>query len=116
MDKITLCTDALSDAILQSEQYKNYLYYKELLEREPQLCNLVNDIRRKNFFVQNTADFSSDEASHELEKFKDEYELAKSNEIAYNFFAAELTMCRIIQEVNYKLIKGLDFDISFLNN
>lgn len=116
MDKISACAEELAKAILESEHYKKYLYYKEQLERDPQLYNLVNDIRRKNFLVQNTAEFSSEEASFEIEKFKDQYEFAKSNEIAFKFFEAELTLCRIIQEVNYKLINGLDFDISFLYN
>ena len=116
MDNITRCTNELTKAILESEQYNKYLKYKELLEREPQLNNLVNDVRRKNFLVQNTAEYSSDEAVAELEKFKDEYDMAKSNEIANNFFENELAICRILQEINYNIIKELDFDIDFLNN
>lgn len=115
MQSIDKLTEELKDAILNSEQYKEYLYYKEQLEKEPQLYELVNSIRRRNFMIQNTAEFSGDDVYNETQKYQKEYRDAKTNEIANKFFLSELTMCRIIQDINYKIIRELDFDIDFLN-
>jgi len=116
VESIDKCTEELKKAILNSREYEQYIYYKSQLEKEPQLKELVNYIRRRTFEVNNNADLDRQGIINETESFSKEYKDAKSNEIANRFLNAELTLCRIIQEINRKIISDLDFNVDFLTS
>ena len=115
MQNIDLCTSRLKAAIMASDEYKVYLHYLELIKREPQLFDMVNSIRRKAYAVTNNADLDENGVVNEYNKFKEEYNYVKSNDLARKFLDAELIVCRIFQDINYKLMEDLDFDVDFMN-
>lgn len=113
---IDKCTQKLKEAILKSDEYKEYLHCLEALKREPQLYDKVNYIRRRTFYVNNNSDLGEEQYANEVMQYSAEYDELKANEIARAFLDAELVVCRIIQDINYRLVEELDLDISFMEN
>ena len=53
MNEIKDCIDALLAAIQNSEEYQEFVKYKEELEQDPELLERVNAFRGNNFRLQN---------------------------------------------------------------
>lgn len=114
MQKIDKKTNELREAILNSEEYKKYLIARKKLESEPQIYEAVCAIRRRNYMIQNCEDcYNEDVHDFSERELKRLFQLC-SHEVAFEFLEAELAMCRIIQNINYSIIRDIDFEFEFL--
>ena len=102
----------LSDAILESEEYKQYLAAKNALEQKEDIMLRVNEYRKKNFLIQNSEGGNKQE---EIRRLTSEYYDILNEKIVSDFLQAELLFCRCIQKINAILMEKLDFDVSFIN-
>ena len=102
----------LSDAVLDSKEYKEYLYYLREIKKEPELYARVCDYRRRNFELQNMD--SNDNMFDEVMRFQMENGDIRRNSLADKFFRAELSVCRMLQDINRSLVDVVELDIDFL--
>lgn len=95
--------------IMTSKTYKEYLYQRERIKKQPELYKKVNEFRQRNFDLQNEAD--SDDIFDRMEAFDREYEEFRENPLVDDFLSAELAFCRMMQEVYMLLAEEVDFEV-----
>ncbi len=98
-----------ADRIMASDTYKEYLYQREKIKRQPDLYDKVNEFRQRNFDLQNETD--SEELFDRMEAFEKEYEKFRENPLVDDFLRAELGFCRLMQEVDLLLAQAIDFEL-----
>lgn len=97
-----------ADKIMESDTYKEYLFQREKIKKQPDLYEKVNEFRQRNFDLQNEAD--GDELFDCVEAFEMEYEKFRENPFVDDFLRAELAFCRMMQEVYVLLAEKIDFE------
>lgn len=97
-----------ADTIMTSNTYKEYLYQREKIKKQPELYEKVNEFRQRNFDLQNEAD--SEDIFDRMEAFEREYEKFRENPFVDSFLQAELAFCRMMQEVYVLLAEEIDFE------
>lgn len=109
MEEINRATQELVAAIKGSEIYKQYLNEKEKLQDFPRLKDGIDEYRKKNFELQNSQDV--DNLFERVDEFEREYEDFRENPFVNDFLAAELSICRLIQEVYVSITEAINFDM-----
>lgn len=105
-------TVELTQAIVDSEEYKNYLYYLREIKKQPELYEKVCDYRRRNFELQNMD--VSDNMFDEVMRFQMENAVIRKNELVNEFLKAELSVCRMLQGITRTIADSVDLDTDFL--
>ena len=96
----------LIGAIKESREYRNYVSGKEKVKEVPELKREIDEYRQRNYELQNSDGIDIET----IEEFRKEYEHLLENPLAADFLAAELALCRRIQEVNLKITESLGFE------
>ncbi len=112
MSRVDELAAELAKAIVESEEYKDFLRCKEEISKNPQLYQAVNELRRHNFELQNTEGVA--DMYEEVVRIFDKYAYIRTNVVANQFLRAELSVCRMIQDIQRTLIEDMDFDVDFL--
>ncbi len=108
MDKRTQeYTDAFVEKLKTTEEYLRYNDQLREIRHYPELMEKINFYREENFVIQNN--YEGDELYDKLEEFSRKYEDFLENSIVANFLEAETAFCRMLQDVNTRMIEGLDF-------
>ena len=97
-----------ADKIMTSGTYKEYLYQREKIKKQPELYEKVNEFRQRNFDLQNETD--SEDIFDRMEAFDREYEQFREDPLVDGFLEAELAFCRLMQEVYALLAEEVDFE------
>lgn len=102
----------LSQAIIESDEYKNYRYYYDELKKNPSLLEAVDGLRRVNFELQNAEGVPNmyDEVSYVFERTAH----IRNNVIANRFLRSEMSLCRMVQEMMGLIFDGIELDTNFL--
>lgn len=95
------------ESIKQTEEYRVYLYKLKELKNDENLYIRVNEMREKNFLLQQA---NSEEVYDLMDALTNEYEDVINIELVSEFLEAEAALCRLIQNFNRELIEGLEFD------
>lgn len=98
----------LVDSIKRTEQYRAYEREKEKVHGFPDLKEQIDSYRMRNFEIQNMS--NDEEIFFKMEEFEKEYEKFRENPIVADFLAAELSFCRLIQNINTRITAALDFE------
>ncbi len=98
-----------ADKIMTSNTYKDYLYQREKIKKQPELYEKVNEFRKRNFDLQNETE--SEDMLDRVEDFEREYEKFRENPFVDDFLRAELAFCRMMQEVYVLLADEVDFEV-----
>ncbi len=98
-----------ADKIMESDTYREYLYQRERIKKQPELYDKVNEFRQRNFELQNETD--EEELFDRMEVFEKEYEKFRENPLVDDFLRAELAFCRLMQEVDLLLAEAIDFEL-----
>ena len=101
-------TDVLIHRIISSDIYKEYRESLEKVARYPELKERLDRFRTRNYEVQvNMEEGSTFESLDDLDREKREL---TQNPLLAEFLAAELALCRMMQEVMDRLVGSLDFE------
>lgn len=100
---------AFADKIMTSDAYREYLYQREKIKKQPEIYEKVNEFRQRNFDLQNETD--SEDMLDRMEAFEREYEKFRENPLVDDFLQAELAFCRMMQEVYVLLADEIDFEV-----
>ena len=110
--KVDLKTAELSAAILDSEEYKEFLYYLDEIKKQPELYDRVCDYRRRNFELQNMD--INDNMFDEVMHFQMENAGIRKDGLVNNFLRAELSVCRMLQDITRSISESVELDTDFL--
>ncbi|MCR4691351.1 MAG: YlbF family regulator [Lachnospiraceae bacterium] len=94
--------------IQQSSVYTEYITQRDRLRQYPELKQQVDEYRRKNYLLQTESD--PDNMFDEIDHFQREYESFRENPVVHDFLAAELALCRMMQTINYEIVKAVSID------
>lgn len=96
--------EELKQSLLESEAFVRYQKVRAEVHNYPEKEYRLHEFRRKNYFLQNSRE--------QLDLFTEEDRLEQEYADVYKdpLLAAEVAVCRIIQQVNKELIGCLDFE------
>lgn len=90
-----------------SDIYKEYRSALEELNKDPELKRRVDDFRQRNYNFQQSEDIDL----NEYDQFRSELVgFRASDQRVDAFLDAELALCRMIQDVSYRITEALDFE------
>ena len=107
--QIEEATKKFAAYIQESDIYKEYLYQREKIKKQPELYDKVNEYRQKNFDLQNESD--SEDLLDIMEAFEQEYAKFRENPMVEDFLRAEVAFCRMMQGINVLLTAQIDFEV-----
>ena len=107
-DSLENATASYVKAIRDTAVYKKYCEQLERLKRNPEQYQKVNEFRRRNFEIQNTA--PKDELFDKMDAFEQEFEKFREDPVVDEFLRAELAFCRMMQEVNLYITEAVNFE------
>ena len=106
INRLDSATEALINAVLATEEYKTYVAELHKVKEFPDLKEQIDDFRKRNFQMQ----LSADNDFSKLEQFEKEYAAFRENILVQDFLAAELALCRLIQDLNMRITAALQFE------
>ncbi len=112
MDAIDVCLGALIDAILSSEEYRQYRALQEQISLEPEKEKAINNFRRRNYLLQRNKD--NIDLFDEIDKLEQEFREFRKEPLVEEYLSAELSVCRLVQRINRKLMEQVNFDTEFM--
>lgn len=102
----------LTNAIVESKEYKDYIRNLEIIKKDPELYARVCEFRRRNFELQNT---EVDENIYDgVMQFQNENSSIRKIDSVNDFLKSELCICRMLRDVNRSIMNEIDLDIEFL--
>lgn len=99
--------------IQESEEYKEYRELYDYISRHPDLKRQIDEFRKENFRIQ-----YSDEVEDAIEaglELNNRFADLRSEPVVDRFLAAEMCLCRLVQEICMAVADSVDFDMDFLS-
>lgn len=106
MSNIDNAVELMIETILNSEEYKAYQQELARVKQSPELKAQLDEYRRRNFLLQNSADYAFDK----LEEFEREFKEFRENPLVEAFLTAELSFCRMMQGIDVRITEALHFE------
>lgn len=106
MSNIDNAVEQVVDAILSSEVYRQYDLQRNKVKQYPELKAQIDEYRRRNYELQNREDYAFDK----IDAFEREYADFRENPLVSDFLAAELALCRMIQNMNLRITEAIHFE------
>ena len=109
MSRVETALEELIAAVIASEEYREYDRQKQIMKEQPELkAQIATNIRQENFELQNSA--QADELFDRTDEFSRRLEEFRKNPLVDEFLNAELDFCRMIQEINGKIVEAVNFE------
>ena len=111
MERIDELKIQLIDAIKNSEEYREYHKYQDIINRTPDLKRQIDDYRRQNFYIQNSDEIEDVFiATEELNKrFAD----LRRQDLAVRYLNTEIAFCSFVRDICTSIADGIDFELDF---
>ena len=100
--------EELKQSLLESEAFVRYQKVRAEVHNYPEKEYRLHEFRRKNYFLQNSREQL--DLFTEEDRLEQEYADVYKDPLLAEYLAAEVAVCRIIQQVNKELIGCLDFE------
>ncbi len=107
MNQIKKALGDLIAAIETCEEYERYLAAKKEIEKYPLLKKKADEFRRLKFEMQG----SDADIFEKTDQLRKEHAEVNSNPVVWEYLTAENVFCRILRQINWRLLENLDFDI-----
>ena len=105
-EELGQAVENMIDTIKRSEVYGKYLEALAAAKQQPGLKQEIDEFRRKNYIMQSSGDM----AFEHIEQFEREYSDFRENPVVADFLAAELALCRMIQQITLYVTDMLNFE------
>lgn len=99
-------TKYLIVSIQNTSIYKNFELQQEKVNNLPELKEKIDEFRKRNYELQ-TAEETED-IFEKLDALESEYAAFRENPLVDDFLAAELSLCRMMQEVYENLTEAVN--------
>ncbi|MBR4731499.1 MAG: YlbF family regulator [Lachnospiraceae bacterium] len=106
MNQVEEAAEALADALLNSDIYQEYKSKLDQVKQYPDLKRQIDEFRMRNYELQQSPDYAFDK----MEQFQREYQTFRDDPLVSDFLAAELAFCRMVQDVENRLVGRIDFE------
>lgn len=106
MNEVEEAAEALADALLNSDVYQEYKSKLDQVKQYPDLKRQIDEFRMRNYELQQSPDYAFDK----MEQFQREYQTFRDDPLVSDFLAAELAFCRMVQDVENRLVGRIDFE------
>ncbi len=106
MSNIDNALEQVIDAILSSEEYRQYDLQRNKVKQYPELKAQIDEYRKRNYELQNREDYAFDK----IDVFEREYADFRENPLVSDFLAAELALCRMLQRINLRITEAIHFE------
>ncbi len=106
-EELFLSVKNLVDTIKNTDEYKEFQFQKDKIDKFPELKDRINEFRKKNYELQNSGQSAT--LMEDAERLQKENEDLLENPLSADFLQAELEFCRMMQDVNACIIEGVDF-------
>jgi cell fate (sporulation/competence/biofilm development) regulator YlbF (YheA/YmcA/DUF963 family) len=99
---------AFAADIKETDVYKEYRQSLDIIKQDVMLYKKVNEYRLKNFELQTME--QTDDLLDKVDRLEQEYEAITDHPAASDFLRAELSFCRMMQDINNCISTVLDFE------
>lgn len=103
--------DELVTALKHSKEYLRFKKAEARVADFPGLQEKIDEFRGLWYRLQSSTDVDLFE---KIDQVENDYMIFRENPYVQEYLASELAVCRMFQEVNWKILQNLDFDTSFL--
>lgn len=115
MSRVETALEELIAAVIASEEYREYDRQKQIMKEQPELKAQIDRFRQENFELQNSVQSDelfdrTDELFDRTDEFSRRLEEFRKNPLVDAFLNAELDFCRMIQEINGKIVEAVNFE------
>ena len=93
--------------IKETQEFKEYEELLESIKRQPELYEMANAFRKKNYAIQRRE--SGERLIECLEELEKEFEDVRAIPLVDDFLAAELCFCKMMQEINELIWEKINF-------
>lgn len=108
MENIKKCTRALTQAILESDEYLRFCEVRDRVRENPELRRQINEFRLHVFEVQNSKEPL--DMYGEQERLRVHSEEFRKDPLVDEFLEAELRLCRIMQQITMEIAGAVDLE------
>ena len=113
MNQVDTCIEQLIEAVLKSEEYQRYKNIKEKIKQQPEKERAIQNFRKRNFLLQKSKD--NMDLFEEIDRLEQEFSLFRQEPLVEEYLTAELSVCRMVQKINLKLMEQIDFETIILD-
>ncbi|MGN0484275.1 MAG: YlbF family regulator [Lachnospiraceae bacterium] len=110
MEEINAKLEELLQVIKSSPEYRAYREAYEKIHAYPEIEREVNEFRKRNFEIQQQP---TEQIYDSMLQLQEEYAPLRRNSIVEEYLNAELTICRMVQDINWKIIRAIEFELGF---
>ncbi|MCR4929415.1 MAG: YlbF family regulator [Lachnospiraceae bacterium] len=108
MDGFDKLTENYIKELKKTQTYKTYRDKLNALKKDEEMWNKVSEYRKKREELQNNT--PSEELYDKADWFEREHAYIYDNKQAKEFLEAEVALCRLVQDICFKLTQSLDFE------
>lgn len=109
MTDIERITKSFAKTIKATDTYQKFSYEKDKMNRNPGLKRQMDEYRKMIYDFQNSS--NQDALFDEVDRMMEYSDRIRSNPEVNHFLAAELALCRMMQEIYAELTNELNFDM-----
>ena len=91
-----------------SSAFRDYKYQKERIKKVPGMKDRINEFRKKRFEFQK---YQGEDLFEKIDEFQREYQAFKEEPIVRDYLAAELEICRLVQQIYGAIDELVDIDM-----
>lgn len=113
MGKIEELKAELKQAVLDSDEYREYKRLEVEVSKNANLKRAIDEFRRQNFEIQYNDEIQDIEEN--ISQLEAKYTDIRNMGLAKSYFAAELCLCRLVQDICVSIVDVVDFDVDFLD-
>ena len=111
MRDVNEAIDDLMEAVRGSDAFVRYQAIREKVHGFPELERKITEFRKRNYELQNSR--GEVDLYEETDRMEQEYREFRKNPMVQEYLSAENSLCKMVQQINWTLIQGLDFEVGF---
>lgn len=108
MRKLEHTLEQLIAEIKDTDIYKEYKRQRDIIEQHPDLTRQIDEFRKRSFDLQNSD--TEEDMFDAVDRFEREYEQFRENPLVNDFLDAELSFCRMMQNIHLKITEEMEFE------
>lgn len=109
--RIEEALEELIKAIRESDEYMQYQSIRNKVHEYPELEKQIHAFRKKNYEIQNSKE--EIDLYERIDRLKQEEAGFRQNPLVNEYLVAELAFCRVFQNINWSILRNIDFDVGF---
>jgi cell fate (sporulation/competence/biofilm development) regulator YlbF (YheA/YmcA/DUF963 family) len=103
----------LGEAILNSDEYREYQELQKEIDKNPDLKRVIDEYRKRHFALQYDENIEDKFAA--TQNLSREYEEFNNQVLVRKYLDAEICLCRQIQDICMFVVGIVDFNMDFLS-